>query len=168
MLVLAWLTLRKWSWRRYVPPKCHVTFTGLHGVISQKIELFVATAVRTTNPATRYTYLQAIDVYGIWTLNILRDLLQFRLSCAGVLKFIEFSTGIALVRTLFWTLYLHIDCDWYIWCSRKVSLSFVQRISWTAKLLCSHCSGRSQSAYICRLLFSIPLDTIYIVVFEAI
>jgi hypothetical protein len=27
-------------WRRYVPPKCRLTFNGLHGVISQKMVLF--------------------------------------------------------------------------------------------------------------------------------
>jgi hypothetical protein len=37
-------------WRRFVPPKRRVIFNGLHGVISQKIELFIATAVRTSNP----------------------------------------------------------------------------------------------------------------------
>jgi hypothetical protein len=29
-----------------------MTFNGLHGVISQKIELFITTAVRTSNPTT--------------------------------------------------------------------------------------------------------------------
>jgi hypothetical protein len=32
-------------------PKSRLTFTGLHGVISQKIVLFITTAVRTSNPA---------------------------------------------------------------------------------------------------------------------
>jgi hypothetical protein len=34
-----------------VPPKRRLTFNGLHGVISQKIVLFITTAVRTSNPA---------------------------------------------------------------------------------------------------------------------
>jgi hypothetical protein len=38
------------SAKRYVPPKGRLAFTGLHGVISQKIELFITTAVRTSNP----------------------------------------------------------------------------------------------------------------------
>jgi hypothetical protein len=37
---LAWLILRPWRWRRYVPPKRRFTFNGLHGVISQKLVLF--------------------------------------------------------------------------------------------------------------------------------
>jgi hypothetical protein len=37
---LAWLILWPWRWTRYVPPKRWLTFSGLHGVISQKIELF--------------------------------------------------------------------------------------------------------------------------------
>jgi hypothetical protein len=28
----------------------HLTFNGLHGVISQEIELFISTAVRTSDP----------------------------------------------------------------------------------------------------------------------
>jgi hypothetical protein len=37
---LAWLILRPWRLRRYVLPKRRLTFNGLHGVTSQKIELF--------------------------------------------------------------------------------------------------------------------------------
>jgi hypothetical protein len=33
----------------YIPPKHLLTFNGLHGVISQKIELFITIAVRTSN-----------------------------------------------------------------------------------------------------------------------
>jgi hypothetical protein len=47
---LAWLILRPWRWRRHVLPKRRLTFSGLYGVIYQKIELFIATAVRTSNP----------------------------------------------------------------------------------------------------------------------
>jgi hypothetical protein len=36
-------------WRRHIPPKRRFTLNGLHGVISQKIELFITTAVRTSN-----------------------------------------------------------------------------------------------------------------------
>jgi hypothetical protein len=32
---------RESRWRRYVPPKRGLTFYGLHGVMSQKIELFI-------------------------------------------------------------------------------------------------------------------------------
>jgi hypothetical protein len=37
---LARLIFRPWRWRRYVLPKLLSTFNGLHGIISQKIELF--------------------------------------------------------------------------------------------------------------------------------
>jgi hypothetical protein len=39
-LFLAFLILRPWKWRLHVSPKSRLTFNGLHGVISQKIELF--------------------------------------------------------------------------------------------------------------------------------
>jgi hypothetical protein len=35
---LALLILRPWRWRRYVVPKSRLTFSGLHGVISQETE----------------------------------------------------------------------------------------------------------------------------------
>jgi hypothetical protein len=36
-----------------VPPKHWLTFNELHGAISQKTELFIATTLRTSNP-TKY------------------------------------------------------------------------------------------------------------------
>jgi hypothetical protein len=36
-----WLTLQSWRWRRNFVPKRRLTFIGLHGVISQKTELFL-------------------------------------------------------------------------------------------------------------------------------
>jgi hypothetical protein len=38
---LAWLILRPWSWSRHVLPKRRLTFSGLHGVTSQKIVLIL-------------------------------------------------------------------------------------------------------------------------------
>jgi hypothetical protein len=35
--LLAWLTLRLWRWRRHVPLKRRLTFSGLHGVICKKM-----------------------------------------------------------------------------------------------------------------------------------
>jgi hypothetical protein len=52
-LFVAWLVLRPWRWRRYVPPKRRLTFNVLHGVIYQKIELFITTAVGTSNPTQK-------------------------------------------------------------------------------------------------------------------
>jgi hypothetical protein len=47
---LAWLILRPWRWRWHVPLKHRLTFDGLHGIISHKMELFITTVVRTWNP----------------------------------------------------------------------------------------------------------------------
>jgi hypothetical protein len=44
------LFLRPWRWRRYFPPKRRLQLNGLHGVISQKIIIFITTAVKTSNP----------------------------------------------------------------------------------------------------------------------
>jgi hypothetical protein len=42
-----WFILRPWRWGQHVPPKRRLTIRGLHGVLSQKIVLFVTTAVET-------------------------------------------------------------------------------------------------------------------------
>jgi hypothetical protein len=47
------LFLRPWRWWRYVPPKRRLKLNGLHGVISQKMILFITTALRTSNPTGR-------------------------------------------------------------------------------------------------------------------
>jgi hypothetical protein len=38
---IAWLTLPPWRWKRLVPPKRLLTFNGLHGIASHKIEIFL-------------------------------------------------------------------------------------------------------------------------------
>jgi hypothetical protein len=38
---LVWLNSSPWLWRRHVPPKRRLTFTRLHGIISQKIQVFM-------------------------------------------------------------------------------------------------------------------------------
>jgi hypothetical protein len=48
---LTWLTLQPWSWR-HLPPKWWLPFTLLQGIIYQKIELFVTTAVRSSYPTS--------------------------------------------------------------------------------------------------------------------
>jgi hypothetical protein len=40
----------EWRWRRYVPPERRLACNGIHGVISQKVVLFITTAVRTSYP----------------------------------------------------------------------------------------------------------------------
>jgi hypothetical protein len=47
---LAWRILRSWRWGRHVSSKRPLTFNGLHGVVSQKIEFFITTAMKTSNP----------------------------------------------------------------------------------------------------------------------
>jgi hypothetical protein len=49
---LAWITLQPWRRKRHVRPKRRSTFNVLHGVISQKTELFILTKVRRCS--TRY------------------------------------------------------------------------------------------------------------------
>jgi hypothetical protein len=48
---LACLFLQPRRWRRHAYLKCLLTSNGLHSIVSQKIELFMTTAVGTSNPA---------------------------------------------------------------------------------------------------------------------
>jgi hypothetical protein len=38
-----------WRWKRHIPPKRQLTFNGLDAVVSQKIEIFITTDVRTSD-----------------------------------------------------------------------------------------------------------------------
>jgi hypothetical protein len=38
------------GWRVHFAPKCRLTSIGLHGALSQRAELFISTAVRTSDP----------------------------------------------------------------------------------------------------------------------
>jgi hypothetical protein len=61
-LVSCLLILWPWRWRWHVPTKCQLTFNGLHGLISQKVELFISTAVRTKNPIKELLLIQSCDL----------------------------------------------------------------------------------------------------------
>jgi hypothetical protein len=59
---LAWLILQPWWWRWHFPPKHCSTFNRLHGVTSQKTDLFTATAVKTSNP-TKHKTVHDVTMY---------------------------------------------------------------------------------------------------------
>jgi hypothetical protein len=42
----------RWRWRQYVSLKRRLTLNGLHGLIPQKMVLFITTTVRSSNPQT--------------------------------------------------------------------------------------------------------------------
>jgi hypothetical protein len=74
---LARLILRPWRWERYVPPKRLLTFNGLHGVISQKIVLFITTAVRTSNPTfSMFCCLESCMITTLIFLSVCKESLQ--------------------------------------------------------------------------------------------
>jgi hypothetical protein len=56
------LFLWPWRWRRYVPPERRLKLNGLHSIISQKIILFIAIAVKTSNPTSFYFFLCTIQI----------------------------------------------------------------------------------------------------------
>jgi hypothetical protein len=59
------LFLRPWRWRRYVPPKRRLQLNRIHGVTSQKMILFITTAMKTSNPT--FSFLSVtFRPYTIW------------------------------------------------------------------------------------------------------
>jgi hypothetical protein len=52
LLPFAWLTRQPGRWRRHVPSKCRLTFNGLQGAISQKIEILYTALFGSHNVAT--------------------------------------------------------------------------------------------------------------------
>jgi hypothetical protein len=78
-------------WRWYFPPKRRLFFNGLHYVISQKIEIFIITAVRTSN--SQYISFLSLNVYKehvltnlhiSWTFSIVWFWLKSTLFRSGV------------------------------------------------------------------------------------
>jgi hypothetical protein len=64
-----------------IPPKRHLTFSGLHGVTFQKIELLITTSVITSNPTHWHWFHRCVQPVGqnLWLITI-RCALQERYS----------------------------------------------------------------------------------------
>jgi hypothetical protein len=63
------LIILPWRQRRHFSPKHLLTFNGLHGVISQKIKLFISTALRTSNPKRQFIFRPKLFSKE-WNLNL--------------------------------------------------------------------------------------------------
>jgi hypothetical protein len=61
-----WPILWSWRWRRYVPPKRRLAFNELHDILSQKTELFITTALRTSNPIYLYFVCNVMTYFCVW------------------------------------------------------------------------------------------------------
>jgi hypothetical protein len=102
------LFFRPWRWRRYVPPKRRLTPNGLHGVISQKMVLFITTAERTSNLTQfnnilRYRVSKSFKWRDISVIPLWESAYHFLIR--PILT--EFGCFLSYVKTLFnWTGYL--------------------------------------------------------------
>jgi hypothetical protein len=106
---LAWLTLRTGRWRQYVPSKHQLSLTRLHGVGSQKIWLFLTTAVRTADQHSLLTLLHdcslVMPLYVLEQVAALSTLLfqwvDRRPACRT-----DVTTKFSYFRTTSWHLFL--------------------------------------------------------------
>jgi hypothetical protein len=81
-----------WRGRRHVPPKRRLTFNGLYGVISQMLELFITTAVRTSN---RTYFIHALQYQISWkTIQRFSSLMRTDRPTDGRCWFIRRSVGL--------------------------------------------------------------------------
>jgi hypothetical protein len=67
---LAGLILWPWRWKWCVPPKRQLTFSWLHSVISQKIVLFIITALKTKNSSKKVICCEE-SVLKVWHWNLI-------------------------------------------------------------------------------------------------
>jgi hypothetical protein len=58
--------IRPWRWRRYISPKCQLTFSGLHGVTSQKTELFICILPNSCELSSQFRCFQAYKSCTYW------------------------------------------------------------------------------------------------------
>jgi hypothetical protein len=54
---LAWLIPLPWTWWQHIPPNCQLIFNEVRGVRSKKRDLFISTAVGTSNPIQIHVYI---------------------------------------------------------------------------------------------------------------
>jgi hypothetical protein len=77
------LTFGPCRWRRCVPLKRWLTFTGLHGAIYPQTELFIATTVKPSNPILASSLLQAAYVLRLFKKKTVTKLKAWLLSRAN-------------------------------------------------------------------------------------
>jgi hypothetical protein len=83
-LFLASFILLPWGWRRHVSPRRQLTFTRLHGVVSQNMGHFTTTVGRTSNHAENQVVIVNIIHITLRLRNILVLLRWSRDSVVGV------------------------------------------------------------------------------------
>jgi hypothetical protein len=74
-----WLILWPWRWRWHDPAKRLLNFNGLHVVTSQKIEIFITTAVRTSD--LNFMRLKSVKMFSTeryWQVTVLSSFLSHR------------------------------------------------------------------------------------------
>jgi hypothetical protein len=111
--LLAWFILRPAGWRRNVPPKRRLTFNGLHGVISQKIELsfrFIFTS------STRNFFSRFINICLFFSLiTCFEKLTGGGLLCTSVFSCfsrIPFHSVSSVLRVIY-IVQLWDECNWW-------------------------------------------------------
>jgi hypothetical protein len=127
-----------WRWRRYVRPKRRLTFNGLHDFISQKRVIFIATAVRTSNP-THVNHVKIFCSYLITFFYIIAN---------------SFPVEGLDARSPFWCSELkknYFDIYFSIFPHAFVLTDFISRIIWPFYCLASHLRVVSDIIYISLL-----------------
>jgi hypothetical protein len=95
ILVSYLLTLKPWSLSWYFAPKIRPTFAGLHGLMSQKLELitqFLVTGTVRLSPASSLTYSQYVVIAYLNIFSLHKIEIPSFVHTENGLKFIASST----------------------------------------------------------------------------
>jgi hypothetical protein len=170
--MVCWTILRTWRWRRYVPPKRRVQLNGLHGVISQKMILFITTAVKTSNP----TWILSLAKRGVRRMeycgvkaSVMYNVIKFcewkrkmALQFLDAKKSIIQITGLTIFEcnTLLWFISYDTDCTCFLRCSLQNIWSFLYQYRSAQNLTRFHftkclpaCANKPWSSVFQRLIF---------------
>jgi hypothetical protein len=135
--LVSWPIFQLWKWRQIVPPKCQLTFSGLHSVTSQKTELFITTAVRTWNSTITLFF---IKHQHVWHHKVTCTRLHFKCpqfvgwTCHDGNEYEKHS--IWRERELFWVIYVvNVIIYFEIWKFHFFSFQSPEMIKMKLKLL---------------------------------
>jgi hypothetical protein len=142
----AWLILRPWRWRQRVPPKRPFVFNGIHGVISQKTELFITIVVRTSNPTILREF-SSCTTFKNWSqiLTVTYILLVQKLLCPWCItsklkEHAESSSEMWLISAILVRYYTQKNLQWIRSATRILSQNIITLCTTTSIHDCSDSS----------------------------
>jgi hypothetical protein len=109
-----------WRWKRHVPSKRRF-MQGLHGTISQKTALFIATAVKTSNPTLYYPYFYPQRSYIVITVTTKSGSISIWLCTYDVMQTIYKRTQWLVLPKHFLILTQRTECNYMYYLAMQIA-----------------------------------------------